>query len=149
MNDFVNPPDIGAFGKMLGFHIPEWDEGHVRMEMTLKPEHMNRSGVLHGGILAALLDTACGYAGTFCAKPGHVRWAVTVELNTNFTGQAKGGVVTVIGRKRTGGRNLFFASAEAFNEDGELIGFGDSVQRYRSGSGDPDGIPYAPPSQAG
>lgn len=130
---------------MLGFRIVEWRDGYVRMEMDIRPEHLNRSGVLHGGILSTLLDTACGYTGTWCTKKGNVRWAITVNLTTNFTGQAKNGVITTIGRKRGGGRKIFFASAEVLDENGQILGFGDSVQRYRSGSEDPEGIPYKPP----
>jgi len=142
----VNTPDIGAFGQMLGFRVIEWREGFVRMEMDVRPEHLNRSGVLHGGIISALLDTACGYAGTWCTKKGNVRWAVTVSLTTHFTGQARGGTLTTIGRKRGGGRKIFFASAEVLDGNGEVLGFGDSVQRYRSGSEDPEGIPHRPPA---
>ncbi|UCH75552.1 MAG: PaaI family thioesterase [Rhodospirillales bacterium] len=146
MDDAVNVPDIGAFGRMLGFRVTEWCDGHVRMEMDIRPEHLNRSGVLHGGIISTLLDTACGYAGTWCGTKGHVRWAVTVSLTTHFTGQARSGTLITIGRKRGGGRKIFFASAEVQDENGQVLGFGDSVQRYRSGSEDPEGIPYRAPT---
>ncbi len=146
MSEPVNVPDIGPFGQMLGFRVVEWRDGFVRMEMDIGPEHLNRSGVLHGGIVSALLDTACGYAGTYCTVKGNVRWAVTVNLTTNFTGQTRGGTVTTTGRKRGGGRKIFFASAEVVSEDGKVIGFGDSVQRYRSGSEDPEGMPYRAPA---
>jgi len=146
MEEPVNTPDIGAFGQMLGFRVTEWRDGYVRMEMDVRPEHLNRSGVLHGGIISALLDTACGYAGTWCTKKRHVRWAVTVSLTTHFTGQARGGTLTTVGRKRGGGRKIFFASAEVLDENGQVLGFGDSVQRYRSGSEDPEGVPYRLPA---
>lgn len=142
----INRPDIGAFGRLLGFEIVEWEDGHCRMTMTIRPGHLNRSGVLHGGIVSTLLDTACGYAATWCRKPGHVRWVVSVTLTTHFTGQAREGVLTTIARKRGGGRKIVMASAEVRDAGGSLIGFGDGVVRYRSGSEDPDGIPYSAPS---
>ncbi|MCK4868802.1 MAG: PaaI family thioesterase [Alphaproteobacteria bacterium] len=145
MSEAFNTPDIGAFGQMLGFRVVKWRDGHVRMEMDIGPEHLNRSGVLHGGVISSLLDTACGYSGTWCTKQGNVRWAITVNLTTNFTGQAKSGTITTIGRKRGGGRKIFFASAEVQDENGQVLGFGDSVQRYRTGCEDPEGIPYKPP----
>ena len=45
MDDPGNIPDIGAFGQMLGFRVSEWRDGFVRMEMDVRPEHLNRSGV--------------------------------------------------------------------------------------------------------
>lgn len=146
MGEPVNTPDIGAFGQMMGFRVVEWRDGFVRMEMDVRPDHLNRSGVLHGGIIATLLDTACGYAGTWCSKPGNVRWVVTVSLSTNFVAQMREGTVSVVGRRRGGGRKIFFASAEARDEGDRILAFGDSVQRYRSGSEDPEGIPYRPPA---
>lgn len=145
MDEPVYTRDIGAFGRMLGFRVTEWRDGHVRMEMDITPEHLNRSGVLHGGVIASLLDTACGYAGTWCPVAGNVRWAITVNMTTSFTGQARGGTITTIGRKRGGGRRIFFASADVLDESGQILGFGDCVQRYRSGSEDPEGVPYKPP----
>lgn len=144
----VNQPDIGPFGRSLGFAVTEWADGHVRLEMEVKPEHLNRSGVLHGGIVSTLIDTACGYAGTWCRQPGHVRWAVTLSLTTQFIGQAGLGRLATVGKKRGGGRKVFFATAEVLDADGKLIGFGDSTQRYRSGSEDPDGVPYREPGSA-
>lgn len=140
-----NQPDIGPFGQLLGFEVVEWSDGFVRMTMAIRPEHLNRSGVLHGGIVSSLLDTACGYAGTWCSRPRHVRWALTLSLTTHFAGQARGGILSTTARIRGGGRRIFMASAEVLGEDGRLVGFGDAVLRYRSGSELAEGVPFQDP----
>ena len=145
----VNVPDIGAFGRSLGFEVPVWEDGYAELVMEVRADHLNRSGVLHGGIVATLIDTACGYAGTWCRRPGHVRWAVTLALTTKYLGQTGMGRVTAVGRRRGGGRQVFFATAEVCDAAGTLIGFGDSTLRYRRGSEDPDGVPYTPPAPPG
>ena len=141
----INQPDISAFGRLLGFEVVEWEDGFCRMTMTIRPEHLNRSGVLHGGIVSSLLDTAIGYATTWCRKPGHVRRVVSVTLTTHFTGRAEAGTLTTTARFRGGGRKIVMASAEVRDEADTLIGFGDGVVRYQRGSEDPDGIPFNPP----
>ncbi len=41
----------------------------------------------------------------------------------------------------TSGRNIFFARTEVFDGQGTLVAFGSSTHRYRTGSGDPAGVP--------
>lgn len=133
----------GAFVRSLDIAIVEWRLGFARITMPIQPVFLNRTGVLHGGLIAVLLDTVGGYAGTWCSRAGHGRQAVTVSMTTHFTGQAKSGLVTAIGRQRGGGRNIFFTSSEVIGEDGAMLGFGDGVYRYRKGSGELEGVPVS------
>ncbi len=140
MNDPAR--DRGAFADLVGYELAAWREDYAEVTMELGASHMNRSGVMHGGVLTTLIDSACGYAGTYCAEPGRVRRAFTLSLNSQFIAAADAGVrLTATGRKTGGGRQIFFSSAEVRDQDGRLIGRGDGVFRYRGGSGDPKGIP--------
>ncbi|WGF88511.1 PaaI family thioesterase [Marinivivus vitaminiproducens] len=141
MTDTPVQADRGAYVRSLGIEVVEWREGFARITMPIQPVFLNRSGVLHGGLIAILLDTVGGYAGTWCSRPGHVRHAVTVSMTTHFTGQSKAGLLSAVGRHRGGGRNIFFSSAEVLGEDGAMLGFGDGVYRYRKGSHDVAGVP--------
>jgi uncharacterized protein (TIGR00369 family) len=43
----------------IGLHLTFWlEEGMVRSEFTPQPDHQGYDGIVHGGILAALLDDA-------------------------------------------------------------------------------------------
>jgi uncharacterized protein (TIGR00369 family) len=104
--------------------------------------HANRSGIVHGGVLLSLMDQAAAFAGLYCAVPGRVRRAVTLDLDCRFTGQAVlGRRLSAEGRVVTAGRNVFFARTEIRDETGTLVAYGGSTHRYREGSGDPAGVP--------
>lgn len=131
----------GGFNDHLGLRLVQWEKDCAVLELAIEPRHLNRSGVLHGGVVSTLLDAACGFAGCYCTTPGHVRKAVTLSLTTSFTGQATSGTIRAVARKRAGGRRIFVATAEVTNDKGEIIALGEATYRYRSGSEDPAGVP--------
>jgi len=55
----VPPPPIAV---LLGFSIVELAEGRVTFALVPDEHHYNPIGVVHGGVAAALLDTAMGCA---------------------------------------------------------------------------------------
>jgi acyl-coenzyme A thioesterase PaaI-like protein len=81
-------------------------------------------------------------AGTYCAKAGHVRKAITLSLTTTFTGQCSSGIVRAVGVKRAGGRRIFNCSGEVYDQEGRLLAMGEATCRLRSGSELPDGVPF-------
>jgi acyl-coenzyme A thioesterase PaaI-like protein len=92
--------------------------------------------------MLALLDQCNAFAGLYCPFPGRTRLAVTLDLDTRFTGQAKVGTKLIAeGRVVTAGRNIFFARGEVKDEAGTLVAFGASTHRYRSGSHAAEGVP--------
>lgn len=133
------PPS--GFQQLLGYRLAEWGEDKAVIELTLDPQHCNRAGVVHGGVLATLIDTACGFSATWCPFPGRVRRVMTLSLSTTFTGQARLGVIRAVGRKRGGGSRIVFCTAEVFDAEARLIAMGEGTYRYRSGCEAPDGVP--------
>ncbi len=126
---------MDSFSRFLGVAIVEWQPDYAVLELEIDREtHVNRSGILHGGVLMTLIDTACGYAGTYCDVPGEVRRASTLSLTTSFVAPVSGGKVRAVGHRKGGGRKIFFASAEVFSEGGVLLGFGEGSFRYRGDS---------------
>jgi acyl-CoA thioesterase len=55
-------PGPGPFSQLLGFRLVAIDDEGATMEADPGPDHCNGGGILHGGYLSALLDSATGWA---------------------------------------------------------------------------------------
>jgi uncharacterized protein (TIGR00369 family) len=131
-----------GFADLLGYRLKHWSEGEAEVSMVVEGRHLNRSGVLHGGVVATLIDAACGYAGCYIADKSRRRRAFTLALTTQFVGTVKSGDSIVChARKVGGGRQVFFAAAEVRNQEGALVARGDATYKYRGRSGEPEGEP--------
>ncbi|HYG91376.1 MAG TPA: PaaI family thioesterase [Azospirillum sp.] len=120
-----------GFNKLLGVRLVEWTPKQAVLELTIRPELHNRSGILHGGVVASMIDAVGGFAGGYTGEPGRIRPALTLSLTTSYTGQATGGVVRATARKRGGGRQIFVATVEVADADGQVIAVGEGTYRYR------------------
>ncbi len=132
---------FGPFGDLLGVRLVEWELDYCKMELDIRDSHMNGLGVVHGGAVSTVIDMACAHSGLFCTVPGNRRSGMTASLTVNLMGPVRGGTLTVVARRRGGGKTLYMASAEAFDSDGNLVAMGEAVCRYARGSGDPEGVP--------
>lgn len=126
-----------AFNGHLGFEITESSDGHVAIMVDVKPEHVNHSGISHGGFISSLLDAATAMAGTFTANPDEVRKALTLSLNINFLGQAKTKRLKAIGKRTASGRKIYYGAAQVFDSDENSLAYALDVFRYRTRSGIP------------
>lgn len=133
--------DLPGFHNLLGYRQVSWLENEAIIELTLRPEHLNLGGVIHGGVLTSLLDIVMAEAGTYCPYPGRIRKAITLSLTTTFTGQCSGGVIRVTGRKRAGGSRIFNSTGEVHDAQGNLLAIAEGTFRLRSGSESPEGVP--------
>lgn len=139
--DLLDGEPRSGFQELLDYHLTEWSEDRAVLELSIERKHCNRAGLVHGGVLATLIDTSCGFAATYCPHPGRVRRVVTLQLTTSFTGQARHGILRAVGRKKAGGSRIVFCSSEIFDANGKLIAMGEGTFRYRTGSESPEGVP--------
>ena len=74
-------------GLRLSLHVNE-ATGVVRVEFTPRPEHIGFEGIVHGGVLATVLDEAMVWAATWAGK----RFCVAGEMTVRFRRSAGVGV---------------------------------------------------------
>ena len=51
-----------AYNSAAGFELLAADDGKCELAVDVKPDLLNRAGVLHAGVMGAMIDTACGFA---------------------------------------------------------------------------------------
>lgn len=136
---------VGGFQKLLGYRLVRWEKDVAEIELEATGDHTNRSGLLHGGVHATLLDSAAGLAGVFCDVPGNVIRATTLSFSVQFIAAGKAGMLRAIGRRRGGGSRIFFAAAEILDAEGRLLATGEGSYRYIPGFEPPAGGPLDAP----
>ena len=94
-----------------------------RAMLDIEPRHANRNGMLHGGIIAMLLDAACGFTASMKLGDGvALTPLVTVSLTTQFVAAAQIGTrVTATGFLSGGGRKIAYVHGELRDENDVLV----------------------------
>ncbi|MBP2230539.1 PaaI family thioesterase [Azospirillum agricola] len=141
MTDLLKGESPSGYQELLGYRLSRWEEGSAEMELPVDDRHLNRAGVVHGGVLTSLLDTVSGFAATFCPHEGRVRRVVTLSLATSFLGQSRNGTLVATARLRGGGRKIVGVAAEIrHRETGALLATSEGMFKYRPGSENREGM---------
>lgn len=132
---------LSNFNRHLGMQILDWTEGEVVIAVDIQDWMRNRTGIVHGGVTATLIDAAAGYAGNFCPHPGRRRISSTLSLTTSYIAAGKGKRIVARARVKGGGRTIYASSVEVSDESGVLIAIGEGVFKYFKGSETLEGVP--------
>ncbi|WP_407670988.1 PaaI family thioesterase [Paraburkholderia sartisoli] len=114
----------------LGVSRTAWREGYAEFQVRVQPALLNRRRVLQGGVIATLLDAACGYSGLFSADPERVIHGVTLSLTLNFLDKGLGDAVIAKGFLERRGKSIYFARGEAWVDSGILIATAQGTFKY-------------------
>jgi uncharacterized protein (TIGR00369 family) len=118
----VKPPfRYGERVGPLGYVPVEATPGTAVWEYTVDRDHFNPNGVLHGGVLMGLLDTAMGHAvAVMVAAQG--RYNAAAQMNVHFLLPIKQGTIRARAEVRKLGKRLAVVDAEATDDEGRLVG---------------------------
>ena len=134
--DKVEQEDAGAFRldnpalESMGVRITAWRKDYVELDLPLVPTMLNRSGVVHGGTICALLDAATGYAGLYSAPDTEPLHAVTLSLTSNFLSNGVGKSLSAIGTVERKGKSIYFSRAEVWLDNEILVATGVATMKY-------------------
>ena len=103
----------------LGVQATGLDGGRVRTRIDLQPRHLQHSGVVHAGVMAAMADHTMGAAAQVQAPEGLL--VLTAEFKVNLLRGARGDRLECEAWVVKPGRQISFAEAEvhAVTQDGQ------------------------------
>ena len=98
----------------LGVEPVAVSEGKVTTVLAIAPRHLQHTGLVHAGVMAAMADHSMGSAAQTMAPQGH--WALTAELKTALLRPGKGERLVCEAHVLKAGRALSFTEAEVWAE---------------------------------
>ena len=122
---------FAAYAKELGLAVEAASPGRARLRCPWRAGFSNMIGVAHGGVVAAVMDSACGVALTAdedgARGEGRV---VTVSLTVNYLAPFREGDALVAEAEiEGGGRRLVTMRVRCRRDDGTPVAVGQGVFR--------------------
>jgi uncharacterized protein (TIGR00369 family) len=103
----------------LGMDLVSASPQEVRVRMAWAPERCTAAGVLHGGAVMALADSAGAVAAFLNLAEGAT--TATIESKTNLLGAVRDGSVEAISRILHAGSSTIVVETEVRRADGTLV----------------------------
>jgi uncharacterized protein (TIGR00369 family) len=104
-----------AYAKFLGLELCEIKSGEVSVCLDVRDELKQNQGVVHGGAVASLIDTASAFA--ILTKLAPEERVTTTDLTIHYLRPITVGRLIATARIIRGGRRVFVVNVEVANED--------------------------------
>ena len=111
---------LGVPQGVLGFVARAASPGSSTWDYVVQTEHFNPHGVLHGGVVMALLDTAMGHAVAEIVLPEGA-FNAAAQVNVHFLEPVRAGTITARATVRKHGKRLAVVEAEATDDAGRVV----------------------------
>ncbi|MDD3762453.1 MAG: PaaI family thioesterase [Nevskiales bacterium] len=135
----IDAVNTGDFPSHVDFKLRAVDYDSCRVELDIAQKHFQPLGIVHGGVMATMIDTATFWAG-FMRLPEDAG-LVNVDLKLNYLKAVVGGRLIAEGRCLRPGRQISYTEASVRNEHGELVAHGTSTLMALPGKGMKLGVP--------
>ena len=110
------------FAKLLGMRLVNISPNEAVVEIEMRADLQQPSGVLHGGVTATLIDTAMAFAvRTYLTD---TEPTATIDLTIHYLRPHLEGKAICTARVVRPGKRIFTVSADVHNEAGKLIATG-------------------------
>jgi uncharacterized protein (TIGR00369 family) len=114
--------EVNHFPRLLGIEIDAMEPGRAQLSVAVRQELLQLQGVMHGGAIASLVDTAVAFA-IIGDVPIEARFT-TVEMKVNYLSPIRSGRAIADARVIRNGRRIIVAECDVTDSAGKLVAKG-------------------------
>src|SRR4030095_7194305 len=114
--------ETNHFPRSLGIELDSIEHGRARLSLEVGPRHLQLAGIMHGGEMATLIDTAVAFAIVGASEPDS-RFT-TIEMKVNYLSAVREGRVIADAKLIRDGRRIVVAECDLFDSTGQLAAKG-------------------------
>ena len=127
MAQFSTAPE--PFFDLLGMRVEDVAPDFCRMRLPFRPELQQAGGLVHGGAIASLLDSA-GVMAIKARMESEIKGIPTITMTVNYLAPARGTDVLAEAKIIRRGRSIVFAEVRALSSNGELLATAQVVYKF-------------------
>jgi uncharacterized protein (TIGR00369 family) len=113
---------VPPFAALVGARLSSVAEGEAVFRCTPDESTYNPAGIVHGGLLCMLLDSACGCAVQSLLPAGVAISSIEIKVSFLSPLRSDSGELEITGKALRVGRQVAFAEADARSGEGKLVG---------------------------
>jgi uncharacterized protein (TIGR00369 family) len=106
------------FAKLLGIKLDSVEPGLASLSLEIRDDFKQNAGVVHGGVIAALIDSAMAFAIVPLLKSDET--TTTVDLTISYLRPLRSGTAVATARVLRAGGRLIVLTADLIDNDGNL-----------------------------
>jgi len=133
INELIAIVKKSPYPRHMSMALNQIELDRAEVVLDLGPFHMQPFGIVHGGVLATLIDTGTFWS-AFLRLPENCG-LVNVDLKLNYLKPVTEGRLTVFGTCIQAGKSISYSEARVVDESGKIIAHGTSTLMSLPGKG--------------
>ncbi|MCD6347049.1 MAG: PaaI family thioesterase [Bacteroidales bacterium] len=132
-SEIISLVNCSPYPSHMSMRLMSLELDRATVELEVGSCHLQPYGIVHGGVLSTLIDTATFWSVFMRIPEGD--GLVNIDLKLNYLQAVQSGKLITEGYAIRSGRSISYAEAKVFNEDNELIAHGTSTLKILPGKG--------------
>ncbi len=133
IRELIEVVNVSPYPDHMSMRVSRIELDRAVIELRAGACHLQPFGIVHGGVLATLIDTATFWA-VFMRIPEE-SGLVNIDLKLNYLKAVQTGVLIAEGAAIHSGRSISYAEATVYNSSRERVAHGTSTLMTLKGKG--------------